>query len=65
MDGTKSLINTEYAGCPASNITVRDHIAIEVMNGLISARKVAIDVRDLSHQAYAVADAMIEKSNKP
>jgi len=64
-------IEDEQSGCKWLNegLTVRDHIAIQAMQGIISI----YDARDLQNQkdpewiamqSYRLADAMITESNK-
>ena len=60
-------------GCQGVNsgLTVRDHIAIEAMKGMLAHGFSTIDGQDsfygfpeIPDQAYAMADRMIEASNK-
>ena len=46
-----------------SGISIRDHIAIQAMNGFIASNASWIDPESVASAAYEFADAMIEQSN--
>jgi hypothetical protein len=45
-------------------LTVRDHIAIRAMQGIISSDRFNINREDLAYKAYIIADAMIAESQQ-
>ena len=57
--------NAQFCG----GLTVRDHIAIEAMNGELASQGFETTwneshAKNLCRRCYAFADAMIEESNK-
>ena len=51
--------------CDISGLTVRDHIAIQAMNGLLAGDTAQECLENsIAVLAYKQADAMIEESNK-
>jgi hypothetical protein len=44
------------------NLTVRDYIAIQAINGLLSHPKMPADWEVMSKDAYEIADALIKQS---
>lgn len=47
-----------------NGLTVRDYIAIQAMQGFLSADRFAGSRADLAYNAYFIADAMIAESQR-
>ena len=66
MKANDLMFGNKHGNYSHSNLTLRDHIAIEAMNGLCidMSENTEYLPSDLAAQAYEIADAMIEESNK-
>ncbi len=70
MNGNDLMFGDERGNYTHSNLTLRDHIAIEAMNGELASQSEEVGdwpdrhVKELAERCYKIADAMILESNK-
>lgn len=52
--------NKDFGSMPVSALTIRDHIAMSTMEGVLFNSIIQVDPIYITEQAYRIADAMLE-----